>query len=489
MIKITIEGANAGLETRELEDGEHVVGRERGDIVLGDPNISSRHAVVRVQGQDVQFIDQNSTNGSFSADGTRLQSAYAWHPGATLLLGGLKLTREAESVQPGGTQVMAAAPMPIASSQAAPASATASPVAAASASDVAPRGAPATSGSYSWPDSPVRHRYPLAIKDASIGTALSLVMKTLPFALARLGVLVAMTVVGIIWWAITLGGFGFFALKTHPVIGYGWLGINLVGMGYIWWAVARYFLYLLKAAHIAVLTELITTGTIQNGEVGMFQYGIKTVKDRFGEVNILFGIDLLVHGIVKAFNRTLDFITGLIPIPGLDSLMGIVKSVLHATTTYIDETIFSYNLARGDENAYRSAKDGLVYYAQNSKEILKTGIWAVIIDKVLTAVIWIFMLAPAFALGAILPTSGAWVTISAFVAAVVFAGDVRAAFVKPLLLTMVMIKFHTEASGQEINPVWDQRLESASNKFGQLREKAANWVAPKTKEKTPAAAA
>jgi hypothetical protein len=235
-------------------------------------------------------------------------------------------------------------------------------------------------------------------------------------------------------------------------------------------------LYLIKAAHIAVLTELITTGSIANGSQGMFEYGKRVVTERFGEVNAMFALDLLIAGIVGAFNRTLNWVSSLLPIPGLDSVMGFVNAVLRASTTYIDETIFSYNLARGDENVYRSSKDGLIYYAQNAKEVLKTGLWVVVLDRVLTTVIWIVMLAPGFALSWMLPgNTGGTVMI---VGAVLFAGSVRSAFLKPLFLTMVMVKFHATAKNQPINLEWDQRLAAASTKFKELEQQAAAWVRP-----------
>ena len=129
-------------------------------------------------------------------------------------------------------------------------------------------------------------------------------------------------------------------------------------------------------------------GQIANGSIGMFEYGRRVVTERFGQVNLLFALDLLIRGVVRAFNRTLDWIAHLLPIPGLQSIVGIVNAIVRAATTYIDETIFSYNLARGDDNAWRSSKDALIYYAQNSKEILKTAIYVVVLDKVLTAVVW-----------------------------------------------------------------------------------------------------
>ena len=189
-----------------------------------------------------------------------------------------------------------------------------------------------------------------------------------------------------------------------------------------------------------MLTELVTTGQIGDGSEGMFAYGKRIVTERFGQVNVLFALDLLIKGVVRAFNRTLDFITGLLPIPGLQSVMGIVNAIVRAATTYIDETIFSYNLARGDDNAWRSSKDALIYYGQNSKEILKTAVWVVVLDKVLTVVVWVVMLVPAFLVGGDSAgvCQGAGDSSCTVVIAALFASNVRQAFLKPVFLVMVM---------------------------------------------------
>ncbi len=346
-----------------------------------------------------------------------------------------------------------------------------------------------TATSYSHPDQPVRHTYPLAIHEAGFGTAWSLVMRTLPYALVRFGILLGFSIVTIIWLILAFGVGAFLGAKVHPWIGFGWIAAGLGLYGYAWWFVVRYALYLIQAGHTAVLTELVTKGQIGNGSTGMFEYGKQIVTSRFGQVNLLFALDLLIKGVVRAFNRTLDFVAHLIPIPGLQSVVSIVNAIVRAATTYIDETIFSYNLARGDDNAWRSSKDALIYYGQNAKEILKTAVWVVVLDAVLTAVIWIVMLAPAFLLLAVLPAS--WAPggfLAAFVVAALFASNVRNAFLKPVFLVMVMTKFHVLVRNQAINLEWDERLSSLSKKFREMKEKAvAGWSPAPTPGAAPPA--
>src|SRR5258708_22018380 len=113
--------------------------------------------------------------------------------------------------------------------------------------------------------------------------------------------------------------------------------------------------HMVEWGYMGVLTGGILRDGIGNGDKSMFAYGIETVKARFAEVNVLFGLNMLVRGVVEAFNRTLDFIGELLPIPGLESILKLVHLVLRAATRYIDKSIFSYNLARGHENPWRSA--------------------------------------------------------------------------------------------------------------------------------------
>lgn len=325
---------------------------------------------------------------------------------------------------------------------------------------------------YNHPTEPVRHSYPVAIADAGLLTAFGLLMKTLPYVVIRFALLVAATIVTVLWFGVTFGGAGFLGDRIHPWVGWGWLLTGCGVYGWIWSVFVRYALYLIKCGHIAVLTELITTGKVANGNEGMFKYGKRIVTERYGQVNVLFALDILVDGVVRAFNRTLEWISSIIPIPGLQAITNLVTTVLHAATTYLDETIFSYNLARGDENPWRGGKDGIIYYCQNNKEILKTAAWCVLFDYLLTAVAWLIMLAPAALFTYAMPVIGGWT----FLVAVMFAINVRQAFLKPLFLIMIMSKFHLTVRGQAINEEWDAKLTSITPKFVKIKEKIAGYL-------------
>ena len=99
--------------------------------------------------------------------------------------------------------------------------------------------------------------------------------------------------------------------------------------------------------------------------------------------------------------------------------------------------------------------------------------WIVVLDKALSVIVWVVMLAPAFVITYLLPSSLAgWGGTFAFVTAILLAANVRGAFLKPLFLTMVMIKFHVCVEKQSINETWDERLTSVSRKFQEIKDKA-----------------
>jgi hypothetical protein len=316
---------------------------------------------------------------------------------------------------------------------------------------------------------PVRHSYGLSVRDHGLVTAIGLLARSLPYALARFGILLACSIACIIWIVVTFGGAAWLGTHVAAAFGLVWFVACVVGIGWFWGSVLRYALHLVACGHVAVLTELITRGQVGNGTESMLSYGKRIVLQRFGEVNILFGFNMLVRGILNAFHQTLDWIDQMIPIPGLESLSNLVSLILRAATRYLDKVLLSYNLARNDSDPWTGAREGLVYYAQNARPILMTSVWIVIQERVLSFVLWILLLAPAGAITVMLPAgvrqSSGLVTV---LIAVLLTGTLRSAFIKPLFLIMIMVRFHALTENQPINQEWDARLASVSDKFRNL---------------------
>ena len=316
---------------------------------------------------------------------------------------------------------------------------------------------------------PVRHGYGLMVRDHGLGTAMSLLVQSLPYALARFGILLACAVVCIVWIVVAFGGAAWLGNHIASSFGIVWLVLCLGSAGFLWGTIVRYLLHLLACGHVAVLTELITRGQVGNGSESMLAYGKRVVTERFGQVNALFGLNLLVRGILAAFHRTLDWVNQILPIPGLESVASLINIILRAATRYLDKVILSYNLARGDGDPWLGAREGMVYYAQNAVPILKTAVWIVILERVLTVVLWLLLLAPAATITWMLPRAvHEQAGIVTLLVAAILAGPLRAAFLKPLFLIMMMVRFHALIENQPINQEWDARLATISDKFRDL---------------------
>lgn len=322
------------------------------------------------------------------------------------------------------------------------------------------------------------HHYPLAVRDCSVSSSIGLLMKSLPYALMRFALLFGFSVASIIWMVITLGGAAWTGAHIAGIFGLVWFISCVVVAGWFWATILRYMLHLIECGHVAVLTELITKGQIGNGTESMFEYGKRVVTVKFGEVNVLFGINLLVRGVVNAVHNTLEGIGNMLPIPGVEGIANLVTAILRAATRYMDKVIFSYNLACGDSNPWRSAQDGLVYYAQNAKPILKQAVWIVVLEYALTAAMWVILLIPAAVLTSILPSGvREWGGVMTILIAILLALSARGAFVKPIFLVMIMVNFHALIEHQRINEEWVTRLNTLSDKFRDLEKKARDYIA------------
>lgn len=328
-------------------------------------------------------------------------------------------------------------------------------------------------------DSSIPHHYPLTVRNSGLVASIGLLLQSLPYALMRFAVLLAFSVACIVWIVVTIGGAVWAGTHIAGVFGFAWFVSCALVAGWFWTAILRYMLHLIECGHVAVLTELIVHGRVGNGTESMFAYGKRIVTEKFGQVNVLFAMNLLVRGVVNAVHNTIEGIGDMLPIPGVDSIAKLITAILRAATRYMDKVLFSYNLACGDTNPWRNAQDGLVYYAQNAKPILKQSVWIVVLEHVLSAVMWLVLLIPAAMLTAILPHSvremGGIVTI---VIAVLFALAARGAFLKPLFLIMVMVRFHVLIEHEPLNQDWVVRLNQLSDKFRHLGKKAQDFVAP-----------
>ena len=166
-------------------------------------------------------------------------------------------------------------------------------------------------------------------------------------------------------------------------------------------------------------------------------------------------------------------IATLLPIPGLQNVVGLIRAFLRISIGLVDEVILGYAMHTRSENPWASAETALVLYAQNYKVMLKNAAWLTIITYGLAFLVFLVMLAPAAALVWFIPN--AW-GAGGFVFALIFAWAVKAALIEPFAIAAMMDVYFRVIEGQAPDPAWADRIGQVSRKFRDLKDKAASWM-------------
>ena len=312
--------------------------------------------------------------------------------------------------------------------------------------------------------------------DFSIGRTLGLLAQTFPFILLRMLVYFGITFAYIV---ATGGGaaigYGIGHVSDDPAAFSIWgavIGVGVVSIAVYW--IREYLLYILKAGHIAVLVELMQGKSLPAGE-GQIAHAREVVTARFGESNLLFVLDQLIKGVIRAITGLVGGVAMILPIPGLSGLLSLFNTIVRISLTYVDEIILGYNIKTGSTNPWETSRQALVLYAQNGKRMVKNAIWLTLMLYVLAFIIFLVMLAPMATLFYIMPGHIAgW----SFIAAIVFAWAFKAAVLEPFAIAALMAVYFETIEGQVPNPEWDRKLSDASAKFRELKDKAVAGMMP-----------
>ena len=306
--------------------------------------------------------------------------------------------------------------------------------------------------------------------DFSIGRTIGILLQTLPFILLRMAIYFGITLVFILATGTGAGiGYGVGNLSEDPsgfAVGGGFIGFSLVA-GAVYWA-REWLLYMVKAAHIAVIVKLIDNAPLPAGQ-SQVAYGREVVTARFGEANTLFVLDQLIKGAIAAITGLIGGIAAFLPIPGLDALARFANTVIRLSLTYVDEIILGYNIRTNSTNAWDSSRPGLVLYAQNGLKMVKNAVWLSVFLWILAIVVFLLALSPAAAILYFFPGN---IAGYAFVIALVFAWAFKAAVLEPFAIAALMSVYFKTIEGQVPDPAWDAKLAGASSKFREIKEKA-----------------
>lgn len=312
--------------------------------------------------------------------------------------------------------------------------------------------------------------------DFSIGTAINLMLKTLPYLIFRVMVYFGIALCYVLTTGAGAGiGYGIGAMgdadfQAAATFWGGGIGFALVaGILYL---MREYLLYVVKAGHIAVMVKYLDGKELPEKR-GQIQYGREIATKHFKDASVLFAVDQLIKGIVRAITGLVQGLLSILPIPGLINIMSVIRAFLKLSVGLIDEIILADIMRTGSTNPYGSAKRALVLYGQNAKTMIKNAAWLTAFTWLLSIIVFVIMLAPAAAFVYAIP--GAW-SAGGVVFALVFAWAVKVSVIEPFAIACLLQAYFKVTEGQTPNPEWEAKLENASVKFKKLGDKAVGWV-------------
>jgi len=232
----------------------------------------------------------------------------------------------------------------------------------------------------------------------------------------------------------------------------------------------EYILYMVKAGHIAVMVELIDNRPLPEGR-GQIGHAQAIVRERFGEASVLFAIDQLIKGVLRAITGLIRGVFTLLPVPGMKQLITILRAFLRVAVGFIDEVILAYGMRTRATDPWASARTGLVLYAQNYKPMLKNAAWITLFVYGLAAILFFVMLAPAALISNLYPGG---MSAMGVVVALILAWSVKQALLEPLAVACLLQAYFRTIEGQVANPEWEDKLEGLSDKFAKIKDRAAS---------------
>lgn len=294
-------------------------------------------------------------------------------------------------------------------------------------------------------------------------TAKNIFFKTLSFGCVKLALGLINILVAILLLAILMRLA--FVFKSES-IGAVMFIIWLVLVGIANFIINHYFGYLIKAGHVAVITQACRTGAIPENPVGA---GIAMVREHFVTSNVYFALDKLVAGAVKQLQNALGHLGGGLigSLPGGNGVMSLIKIFLDISLGYIDECCLGYTFCHPNQNPYKSAADGVVIYAQNWKVLLKDA------AKTTGVVILSFLavtLVSFLTLGGLFSLIG-WNGFTAFVISTLLACTIKYAFIDSWILVKMMSCYMQIAPTTQVTFDLYGKFSLLSSKFKELFSK------------------
>lgn len=261
--------------------------------------------------------------------------------------------------------------------------------------------------------------------------------------------------------------------KNSTVMGYSvmvWIGLSAAALG-----ISQYYVgYLVKAGHIAVVTHLVTMGSLPENQ---FEYGTQIVKKKFATAAAYFAVDRLVSGAVRQINGGLDIVGNVLgKIPGMDSLVSLAQTFVNIALGNVDECCLAYTFYKDEQTSFKSAADGVVIYFQNWKTVIKDALKTALITFIVSTIAWFILLFAMVGIVGILGIPGFQVFFVSFMLTMMIILVVKSSVMDSYTMVCMVCTYLQVAPTTEITFDLYDKLCKLSSKFKSLFQKAKEAV-------------
>jgi hypothetical protein len=317
-------------------------------------------------------------------------------------------------------------------------------------------------------------------QSSAFSKAFGLLTKTTPFLGLNIIVYGGFFLASVLWFGI-FGGLAYFFSARVELLAYIFFILAVAGPYSVLYFGRRYILYLVKGAHIAVLTKFYKNNELPQQQT-QIAYGREIVQTNFKDVSILFGLDQIIDGVVKRFTRKFVRIVDWLPLGGgATQVARWAAKIVERSLTYVDEAILSYAIARDEDNIWNSARHGIILYAQVYQPVLMAALKVWFLGKALYIGLLILFGIPGVIV--MMLFEAIWFQIITIVGVLLLTSLILRAIFEPFAVAYTLITYHESIEGETINEEWDQRLQSISDEFKKLVGRAENFVSNKTQKK------
>jgi hypothetical protein len=309
------------------------------------------------------------------------------------------------------------------------------------------------------------------LSSLEIGASFRLLMRTSPILMVKLGAYILFWVAALVYLGVTFLVASLIA-QAIQIVGVILFIVAIISVVPLYKLAYRYVFFMIKAAHIAVISELLVNGKLPDG-ANQLEWGKDQVTSRFGEVNAMFLVDALVSGVVRAFTGTIYNVARMLPGDTMEQVAKILNRVVINSTNYIDEAVMSRSFIRKDVPVWVNARDGVVLYGMVWRPLLMNAIALSIISYLPFIVAFlVFSLPVGLLLSVISGSLAGWSLIFTLILAFLIKLAVGDAFA----MTSIISAYYRHTQDLTPDPEMVAKLDAASDKFKELKDRAQQQI-------------